>query len=185
MSVLNVKGVGSPMKTNLQWTDHIWAKNGVVYWRSKEGGEGHLDPDEALSLADRINRDFINIERKSDRNLTNRRRMRDEMVEKLVNATRAAMRQREQPRNEAERLLSCAFNGVNRKGEKITSGKVFNEQSLDHYCETYPYLSKDDVVAILKSNKISPAEASRLLEMENRKRAIEHKDPDAAATIPI
>lgn len=185
MSVLNVKGVGNPIRSNLKWMDHIWAKNGVVYWRSVEGDEGHLDPNEALALADRINRDVINIEKKHNCRLTDRRRMRDEMVEKLVNATRAAMRQREQPKDEAEHLLSCAFNGVDRKGEKITSAKVFNDRALAQYCEAYPYLSKDDVVAILKSDKISPAQASHLLDLENKKRAIEHKDPDALASVPI
>lgn len=182
MSVLNVKSTGSKVKTNLRWIDHIWAHNGVVYWRNREGREGHLNPDEALELANRINQDFINVQANREKTMLTRQRVRDELVEKLINAVRAAMRQREQPKDEVERRLSLSFRGLNREGKKITAGNVFNDSILVHYCETYPYLKKDDVVAILKSDRLSPAQASKILELENRKRAIESKDPSAIAS---
>lgn len=163
-------------KSNLQYIDHIWAKNGVIYYKTVYGKQSHMNPDEAINLANQLNKDVIRLDKRPDTpwNMKDLKRTRDELVERLITATRRALKQRKEPETESDRLLSNAYHGLDRKGQKITAEKTFNEQVLQQAIKSYPNLKKDDIIAILKNPKISPTEADRILKSENSKRQIDY-----------
>lgn len=174
------------MNSNLDYIDHIWAKNGEVYWKTREGHVDHMSPNEAIHTADQINRDITKFAKRPDvGNVDQLKRKRDEMVDKLLKAYRKAGQQRKNPDNKADELLSYAWHGKNRRGEPFTAAMTFNDQVLEQKKKEYPYLNEQDIVQFLRSPNLSPQEAERMLAAENGKREMQHKDPEAAKQVAI
>lgn len=175
------------VKTNsqLEFIDHIWAKNGEVYWKTCNGQVDHMSPDRAIQVADQINKDITKFAQRHQGNqpvdIDKLKRKRDEMVEKLIKAYRKAGEQRKHPDNRADELLSYAWHGQNRKGEPFTAENTFSDRILEQKKKDYPFLNEGDIIQFLKSPNLSPQEAERMLKAENEKRTTDYYNPKLAS----
>ncbi len=176
----------SKINSNLQFVDHIWAKNGEVYWRSRNGQTGHMSPNEAIRMADQVNKDITKFAKRPDvGDVAGLKRQRDELVSKLIHAYRKAGQQRKNPENKDDELLSYAWHGQNRRGEPFTAEMVFNEEILERKKKDYPFLSEEDIIQFLKSPSLSPQEAERMLQAENAKRETQHYNPNVTKQVTV
>lgn len=162
------------VQSPLDYFDKIWAANGVVYMRNVHGDEKWVEPGDAAEMAQAINRDFtefVNRPHSSDKATLVRKR--DFLVKTFIDAAREAMAQREEPETKEDKLLACAYKGLNRKGEKITSDMMASDSAIHDHVKLYPYLQEADIAAVLRRTDVDPNQATGLLRAMNAKREIE------------
>jgi len=154
--------------------DRMWAENGILYIRGKDGVVSTMTTLEAAHRAQRLNAMLGNPSLpKSSRDSYVR------FVEKVIDVLKQAKAQLESPENTTAEIVSNVLAGKTAEGKEI---KMTQERRLERLEFQFPMLTSEEIRTVCNERALSCEEKTQMMRTINQDRMVDKFRQAEAAT---